>query len=173
MWSLLRKLHFATVLVLLTGCGFQPMYGDAALSGGTNTPMRGNIVIGPIAGHEGQILKIALEDRFNPEGLDTTNAGYRLALSLKKTLTPSVVKSDGTIQRYDVHFESGFQLFKTGSSKPVFTGSLHRGSSYNVAVNANFATYEAEQDVIERSLKEMAEDYVFRITGYLAGKQAP
>jgi len=149
------------------------MYGDAALSGGA-APMRGNIAIDPIpgGGHEGQIFKIALEDRFNPEGRDTTNAGYHLATTLKKTLIPAVVKSDGTIQRYEVHFDSNFQLYRAGVAKPVFTGLLRRSGSYNAAVNANFATYEAEQDMIERTLQEMAEDYVFRISGYLAGKSA-
>lgn len=150
------------------------MYGDQALKDSTGSPMRGNITIDSIpgGGHEGQIFKIALEDKFNPQGVDTTNAGYHLATTLKKTLVPAVVKSDGTIQRYEVHFDSGFQLYKAGNPKPVFSGTMRRTGSYNVAVNANFATYEAEQDVIERTLQEMAEDYVFRIAGYLAGKPA-
>ncbi len=160
-------------LFLVTGCGFQPMYGTDTLKGGDGTPMRGNIAIDTIvAGHEGQIFKTALEDKFNPEGLDVTNARYHLSISLRKSLIPAVVKSDGTIQRYDIRFDSDFKLFKAGEKLPAFSGTIRRTGSYNVAVNANFATYEAEQDVIERTLQEMAEDYVFRISGYLAGKPA-
>jgi len=168
----LKSILAACLLVLVTGCGFHPMYGDGALAGGA-TPMRGNIAIDTIGGHEGQIFKTALEDRFNPEGLNSQNAEYRLNVSLKKTLIPSVVKSDGTIQRYDVRFDSTFRLYKSGQPNPIFSSETRRTGSYNVAVNANFATYEAEQDVIERLLQEMAEDYVMRIASYLDSTGAP
>jgi LPS-assembly lipoprotein len=158
--------------LLVSGCGFHPMYG--ADSAGGNSAMRGNIVIDPMPGHEGQIFKTALEDKFNPESLSTVNAEYRLHTGLTKTVIPTVVKSDGTIQRYDVRFDSDFKLFRTGAPVPVLTGKLRRTGSYNVAINANFATYEAEEDIIERTLQEMAEDYVMRISGYLAAKpEAP
>jgi LPS-assembly lipoprotein len=163
------KLTAASCLLLLAACGFHPMYGDDALNG-SGTPMRGNIAIDPIAGRTGQILKMALEDRFNPESLNTRDAPYHLSINLQQSLIPAVVKSDGTIQRYDVHIDTSFRLFKVGTPGPVFTGALKRLGSYNVAVNANFATYEAEQDVIERTLQSLAEDYVLRISGYIAGK---
>jgi hypothetical protein len=164
--SRLSRATIATTLLLLTACGFQPMYGDASKGG--NSAVRGNIAIDPMGGHEGQIFKIALEDKFNPEGLSTANAEYHLQVTLFKTLIPSVVKSDGTIQRYDIRLDSQFRLMKTGVVKPVYSGRLIRTGSYNAAINANFATYEAEQDVIERTLQELAEDYVMRIASYLA-----
>jgi len=115
------------------------------------------------------MLRIDLEDKFNPEGVSTVNAPYRLAISLTKLVIPAVVKSDGTIQRYDIRFESDFRLYKAGNPLPISTGHLHHIGSYNTAVNANFATYEAEQDVVERVLQEMSEDYVMRISGYIEG----
>lgn len=171
LWGLGTLLAFGGALVI-EGCGFHPVYGDQTLSGGNN-PMRGNIAINPIPGHEGQLLKADLEDRFNPEGLNTKGAPYQLTVILRKSLIPSVVKSDGTIQRYELRLDTDFNLYKAGTPAPVFTGKLHHYGSYNVAVNANFATYEAEQDVIERTLQELAEDYVLRISGYLAAKPAP
>ena len=156
--------------LMLSGCGFEPLYGEKP-AGSVATAVRGNIIIDPInGGHEGQILKIALENKFNPESLDASNAQYHLSISIAKNRIPTVVKSDGTIQRYDTRFDSQFKLFKFAEDKPILTGSLIRTGSYNVAVNANFATYEAEQDVIERTLKEMAEDYVLRVSGYLTSK---
>ena len=138
--------------------------------GGKDNPLRGNIAIDTIPGREGQILKIALEDKFNPEGLNTANAEYHLIAAVRKNVFPAVVQGDGTIQRYDVRMDSDFKLFKTGNPVAIFSGSMRRTSSYNTAVNANFATYEAEQDVITRLLQDMSEDYVFRISRYLAGK---
>lgn len=170
MSSLLRFAFLMSFLLLLYACGFKPMYGDEALKSG-NTPLQGNIRLDTIgSGHEGQMLKTALEDRFNPKSASTDNAMYHLSVALSKQVIPSVVKPDGTIQRYDVRFESSFRLFRTGSPAPVFTGEMRRIGSYNAATNANFATYEAERDVIERCMQELAEDYVMRISGYLAGK---
>jgi LPS-assembly lipoprotein len=157
----------ALSFIWLSACGFQPMYGDQALTSG-GTPLRGNITIAPMVGHEGQIFKTALEDRFNPEGLDTHNAEYHLSIALTKTIIPAVIKSDGTIQRYDMRFDSDFKLTKSGHIMPIYTGKIRRTGSYNAATNANFATYEAEQDIIQRTLQEMAEDYVLRISGYIA-----
>jgi len=155
--------------LLLAGCGFHPMYGDD--SAGAHSAVRGNIVIDPMpnTGHEGQIFKTALEDKFNPEGLSSADAQYHLHISLIKTLIPAVVKSDGTIQRYNVRFDSQYKLTRTGdtSGQPLYSGRLLRTGSYNAAINANFATYEAEQDVIQRVLEELAEDYVLRVTSYL------
>jgi hypothetical protein len=179
MWWL-RKSAFATcalpacaLLCLLAACGFQPMYGDAATGVGKDSPLRGNIAIAPIplGGHEGQILMGALEDRFDPEGLQYATPDYRLKINLHKTLIPAVVKSDGTIQRYDVLFDSTFSLVRTANGKVLFSGSLRHTGSYNAAVNGNFATYEAGQDMIERTLTELAEDYVLRISGYFASDE--
>ncbi len=145
------------------------MYGEHSAFA-TNTPLSGNLIISPLKGHDGQILKNALEDRLNPEGLKSANPEYRLDLTLTKTLIPAVVKSDGTIQRYDVQFDSNFKLIRIADGKILLTSNMRRTGSYNVAINANFATYEAEQDIIERTIREIAEDYVLRISGYFAGK---
>jgi hypothetical protein len=146
------------------------MYGDAAHRG-VHTPLEGELVIDPIPARIGQILKAALEDRLNPEGLHSATPRYRLHLTLRKSLVPTVVESNGTIQRYDVRFDSDFQLYERDKKIPVFTGSLHRTGSYNSAPNANFATYEAQQDTIERTLQEVAEDYVLRLSGYFASQK--
>lgn len=157
-------------LFLLAACGFHPMYGEhSALA--EKSPLSGNLVIAQIHGHDGQILKISLEDLLNPEGIKSASPEYRLQVSLTKNLIPAVVQSDGTIQRYDMKINSSFQLIRIADGKQLLTGQVSRTSSYNVAVNANFATYEASQDVIVRSMHELAEDYVLRLSGYFAGQK--
>ncbi|MEI7669637.1 MAG: LPS assembly lipoprotein LptE [Pseudomonadota bacterium] len=156
-------------LLLQSSCGFQPIYGEnSAFSG--KTPLAGNLLIENVKGREGQILKIALEDKINPERLAIVNPEYILKLNLTKNLIPAVVKSDGTIQRYDIQFSSDFNLIQKSDGKVILTGKVTRTGSYNVAANANFATYQAEQDATSRTLNEIAEDYVLRIAGYFAKK---
>ena len=169
LFNLGYRLQVLGLCLFLAACGFHPMYGDhSALS--ENTPLTGNLAIDKIGGHEGQIFKIALEDKLNPEAIGNSKPEYHLQVELRKSLIPAVIATDGTVQRYEVRFDSNFKLVQSGDKKVLFSGSVHRSGSYNVAVNANFATYEAEQDVIKRVLEEMAEDYVLRLTGYFAGK---
>lgn len=157
--------HLLLATFLLASCGFHPMYGDNSAFGG-NTPLAGNLVIDDIAGREGQIFRISLEDLLNPTGARSASPQYHLKIKLTKTLIPAVIKSDGTVQRYDVQFSSTFTLRDVVANKEVLKGNMNRTGSYNVATNANFATYEAGQDITERTLKEMAEDYVLRLSGY-------
>jgi len=172
MWLSLKKTGSVAIRLLiacglLTACGFEPMYGDAAMQS-IRTPLQGNLLIEPIANREGQVLKIALEDRFNPEGIKFASPDYHLVITLRKTLIPAVVKSDGTIQRYDIWLDSSFKLTRVSDKTTLLESTLKRRGSYNVATDANFATHEAEGDVTERILKEMAEDYLLRLSGYFA-----
>jgi len=164
-----RNLQLATCLLLLTSCGFQPMYGDHSAFVKT-TPLAGNLKIEGIDGRYGQIFKIALEDKLNPQGLKNKSPEYRLKVGLKKNEIAAVVKSDGTIQRYNIRFDSNFSLLDA-KGKVLLSGDMRRTGSYNTVVNANFAVYQAERDTSERILKELAEDYVLRLSGYFAGKQ--
>lgn len=159
----------------LSACGFHPMYGTAATESGSASALQGNITILPIDNSRfGQILKAALEDNFNPQGLTNAKPDYTLKLTMVRSLIPSVVRSDGTILRYDVRFETQYVLtnttLKPSDKKAHFAGTVRRTSSYNVVPNANYATYEAENNLNERLLHEIAEDYVLRISGHLAGQ---
>jgi hypothetical protein len=166
-----------TALCLVTAaCGFRPMYGkNSGL--GEDSPLSGNLVIDPIinsqpnANHEGQIFRVALEDKINPESLKTAQPEYKLHAALSKVLIPAIIKSDGTIERYNVQFNSTFQLIRIKDNKILLSSTLSRTGSYNVAINGNFATYEAEQDIIERTLQELAEDYVLRLTDYFVAPE--
>src|SRR6185369_4049236 len=100
MLSPLRIFILLTSLLLIAACGFEPMYGKhSGLA--ANSPLAGNLTIDPIPGHEGQILRTALEDKINPESTKSVSPQYRLQIQLFKNLIPAVIKSDGTIQRYD------------------------------------------------------------------------
>lgn len=165
---------FCALALSLTACGFHPMYGSHAHNAIGNQSLQGNIQIAPVSGDEArysQILKNALEDRFNPQGITNSKPDYTLTVTLKRSLVPAVVRSDGTILRYDLKFDTNYTLKDNRSSAPPYSGNVRRINSYNVVPNANFATYEAEQNLNERMLTEIAEDYVLRISSYLAGKE--
>jgi LPS-assembly lipoprotein len=155
---------------LLSACGFEPMYGEhSALA--THTPLQGNLVLVTPKDRDGQLLKIALEDKFNPESIKSINPEYTLITTLSQTQIPTVITANGTIQRYDIRFDSTFRLLRNSDNKELFKGTAYRSGSYNVAPNENFSTYESEQTAVENVVGELAEDYVLRLTGYFAKEQ--
>lgn len=162
-----------TLCLIVAACGFRPMYGKHSALG-EDSPLAGNLIIEATGGtdkHESQIFKNTLEDKLNPESIKNTRPEYKLQVTLIKTRVPAVIKSDGTIERYNVSFSSSFVLTHVADSKQLLAGNLTRIGSYNVAINGNFATYEAEQNIIERTLEELAEDYVLRLTDYFAAPE--
>ena len=128
-----------------------------------------DIVIEPMGGREGQVLRTTLEDRINPTGQRFANPRYRLAIALTKNETPVVIEKDGTIRRYNVDYYSTFQLFDTVSGKQIHSGKVKRSSSYNVLVREHFATFVSQRDAAERGLQELAEDYRMRLANFFEG----
>lgn len=154
--------------LMLTACGFEPMYGEQ--SADQHSPVKGNIHIAKVDGppRYAQLLKNALEDHFNPESSQNADPDYTLTVFLNEYTEPSVVRSDGTILRYDIRFESRYVIADNRHKQAApITGKVRRISSYNVVPNANYATYVAEQNLSERMVREIADDYAMRITGEL------
>ena len=166
MWLLSRLVIGAWCLVL-SACGFQPMYGA-----------KGSAPEASIAGVKieasgqdrrmGQQLKFDLEDKLNPAGAVPALPAYRLSVSLESSVGGIGVARDGTVSRYNVYLTSQYALYRTGESKPVTTGSLQHVSSYNNLVNQYYSTYISEQDAIRRGITELAELYRQRLSPYLA-----
>ena len=67
-----RKSLLLFALLLLTACGFRPLYGgagtDDSVSGQTLTRETAAIFIDEISDRTGQVLRRALSDRLTPRG---------------------------------------------------------------------------------------------------------
>ena len=64
-----RRLWLSGMLLLaLAACGFQPLYGQRSVSGGSISQEFSTIRIMPIAERTGQMLYNELRDRLNPRG---------------------------------------------------------------------------------------------------------
>jgi LPS-assembly lipoprotein len=161
--SLLRSLVLSIVLLSLSSCGFEPVYGNRQGNPVVNSAMLGNVSVGPISGRDGQILKIALEDYLNPASAQKANPPYRLDATLVKTIIPGVVGSDASIERYSVAIESKFSLIDAGSGRSVYSGTAKRFGSYSRS-KSDFSTFVAETDVTKQTIEELAADIVTRIS---------
>lgn len=157
-------------LILLTGCGFKPLYGKSTNAGISKALLAG-ISVDPVTttdGRMGQQLKIELEDHLNPGGVVPGNPAYRLKVTLAETNSAIGVAPDGTISRYNVYLNSTYILLRNSDGRQVTTGSVSDVNSYNNVTNAYYSTYISQEDAIKRGVTELAELYRVRMAAYLS-----
>ena len=159
--SLLRSVVFSLLslgCLALTSCGFEPVYGNRLSS-----TTLGNMIVEPIAGREGQIFKIAMEDALNPESADILNAPYALRVNLKRDVIPAVIADDASIRRYNVLMTAEFAVIDRATSKSVYQGNARRFGSYSRSTE-DFSTFVADEDISKRTLESLAQDIAQRIS---------
>lgn len=165
--------RFTAILLvglLLTGCGFKPMYGKTE-SAGASAALLSGIAVDPVDTTDrrmAQLLREELEDRLNPSGAAPAHPAYRLKVSLTLSESAIGVAPDGTISRYNVYLNSTFTLLRNADGQAMTSGSLSDVGSYNNVTNAYYSTYVAKEDAIRRGMAEMAEMYRARLASYLS-----
>lgn len=165
-YSTLSLNKFAALLLLpllLTACGFEPLYGkhknaDILFAG---------VDIDPIEGRDGQQFRIALEDELNPGGAMPAKPAYRLSATLKNSESAIDVARDGTVSRYNVYLDSKYTLTRLSDNSVMTAGNLRHVSSYNNITNQYFSTYVSQGDALKRGLAEMSKLYRQRLAAYL------
>lgn len=153
---------------LLAACGFEPLYGKPPIT--ENAPdsrLNAGVKIDSIPGHLGQVFKNHLEDVLNPGGSLPKAPAYRLVANIGYITVPVSVARNGTVSRYNLNFSSDYVIIRTADEKPVTSGSVSYLSSYNNLTNIYFATYQAQQDALNRGTQALADLYRQRITAWL------
>ena len=156
--------------LFLTACGFKPMYGQQARE---ETPtLYAGVLVESIGGRDGQILRMALEDKLNPDGVVPRSPAYRLEVSMVKSTGAIDVARDGTISRYNLYVDSHYTLYRNSDGLAVSAGDFRRVTSYSNLATAYFSTYTSESDALKRAVTDLSEDYRQRLGSYLTGKNA-
>lgn len=147
---------FLAALLLLSACGFSPLYGTH--SAGADQDVRAQlnrIYIGNIPDQAGQYLRNALMDRFYSAGRPGSNAGYTL------TIAP-VVESRSELDITKTSDSTRAQLYLTTSMKLTDRGgaelmarSLTAVTSYNI-LDSQFTTRVAEDAARRQALDDLA-----------------
>jgi LPS-assembly lipoprotein len=154
----------------LSGCGFQPMYGEqnAALNakGGDRTSKLAQVRIDPIAERAGQELHNRLRDRMNPNGQPDTPV-YRLAVATSEIeqeiagdnnehVRHKILKVTAVYTLYPVKDDKKKLLDQATSRITVSFDTLD--DPYN-----DIATY---QDAQRRAAEQLADQITTRVAAY-------
>ena len=133
--------------LLLAGCGFTPMYGDA---GGSPTLSR--IAVSAQDDRLGYRLREQLEDAL---GWDRAAAPlYRLATRTEQSRRPLGRRIDDTATRYELTVRAAWTLTPTTGGAPL--SGVETSTSTYAAADQPYAAIAAQQDGEDRAATELA-----------------
>ena len=150
-----QRTLIAASMLLLAGCGFEPLYGVNGGLTGPGQTLR-TIYVEPIPERVGYELRNHLLDILDASGEDAGTA-YRLKLILREEPPQGVaLQQDATITRYNYRLTAHYELFARDSAQPLKTGDVTTLTAYNVA-SSPYATVVAERDAGDRAANDIAE----------------
>ena len=139
---------FAACLILLSACGFQPVYGPGAPALG----LRDQITIAAPSDEEGFALVRRLEER-----LGTASGPYELRAEILITEDAVGILTDGTITRYNVQGAVPWQLM---AGEQVLTSGREDSFTSYSATSTTVATIFAQRDARSRLMVILADRIV-------------
>ncbi|MFQ5773831.1 MAG: LPS assembly lipoprotein LptE [Kiloniellaceae bacterium] len=152
--------------LLITACGFQPLYGRP----GDGRPAPGDelaaIRILPLPDRIGQRMHNLLRDRLNPRG-QPPDPAYLLNVSLTEAIEELGIRKDETASRANLTLRARFSLHDAASNEVLFSGRSSSTNSYNILEN-QFATLSSEADARKRALRELSDDIRLRLGIYFS-----
>ncbi len=175
--------HAAAALVLLcmiaaSGCGFRPMYGDAAkpvaqpvaAGAADQSPTSDLAAVGVarIPDRQGQILRNELSDRLNPARLSIPSR-YTLKVSLRQDVRASAIDSKGLATRSNLTMTARYSVTDDASGRVIFTSGARSVVGYDVLAGqptAYFSTVVATQDAENRALNQIANQMTARLSAF-------
>ena len=144
----MRRLALAAVtLVGLAGCGFTPLYGDAAAGSSLS-----RIAVSTQDDRLGYRVREQLEDALGRNGAVTPL--WRLQTTLDQSRRPLGRRIDDTATRYELTLRGAWVLTPTDGG-PAVSGVETVTTTY-AAADQPFAAIAAQQDGEERAAAELA-----------------
>ena len=155
-----RWLMMMAAALVLSACGFQPLYGNAQGTGGAVNALQ-QVRIEPIPDRLGQKLRNFLLDRINPAGTPS-HPSHSLRLETSVSRTDLGIERNETATRALLVLSVSYTLFSYKDDRIVFSGSERSSNSFNI-VASDFATASAEIDALDRAAREISNDIKNRL----------
>lgn len=165
-----RRAGFLLSFLLLTACGFSPIYGDHGADEPAVTQALGGIYIESIPDQSGQFLRNKLMDRFYYQGRPATPTSY-LSVSVQTTETDLGIQKDATATRSRMDMTAKYTLRDT-NKKALVSGTAHSVASYS-KLAAQYGTLATQRNANERALTEISEQIANHISLYFAEHEPP
>ncbi|OFX11487.1 MAG: hypothetical protein A2516_07070 [Alphaproteobacteria bacterium RIFOXYD12_FULL_60_8] len=162
----LRALFCLTLAAsVITGCGFQPLYGGRAAPNIAVSEFN-KIKIDMIEDRAGQQLRNLLLLRLNPQG-EPVNPAYYLEVTVSEAESQLGVRKDATASRANLTLTASYKL--KGKDGDAYANEVKSVVSYNI-LTAVYATLAAKKDAQERGLVEISNMIRSQLGSYFTGR---
>lgn len=151
------------VPVALAGCGLRPVYSGGAQ--GQVAQGLAAIEVPAIEGRAGWLVRNALVDRLDPNGLAPTPR-YRLDILLDDQLEGLGILTDDTIGRERRTLRARYQLVDIATGEILVDATAGSDAGIDV-VSSEYATIAAEERALENLALEVADQIVARLALHL------
>ena len=163
-----RRCVLAALALGLSGCGWAPLYGEAA-SGPASEELRA-VYVEPILERIGQRLQIALRNSLNPTG-EPTPERYRLRTTLATTLTNLGIESQGLASLGKLDVFATYTLIDSKNHKVLLVNTVHVTNSFDLNPN-QYSTVVGGDDSAVRSAAELNQEIVTRLALFMERRLA-
>src|SRR5262245_32190858 len=147
--------------------GIRPLYGPTASGAGMQERMA-QVDIAPIPGRVGQRIR-------NDVIFYSTGGGaplpptHRLEVTIRESVTTTLVRIDGDSLGQIYAVEASFQLIRIGDKKVVFKGTSHARAGFE-RFQAIYSNVRARDDAENRAARTVADDIKTRVATYLSSE---
>lgn len=159
----MRTFAASLSMLLLSACGFQPMYAPAG--GG---PAIGAVNIGQIDGKAGHVLRTELSRLLGPEQAD--GAPAQLEITLSERIYRLGVRLDESATRAELTLTANYVL-TPAQGDDVIRGSLSQVVTYDIPTAA-FGEITAQDDARERAAETLAQRFRAELALRMAQRRA-
>jgi LPS-assembly lipoprotein len=148
------------------GSGFRPMYGSAVIGGNVEAKLA-QVEFGLIPGRVGQRIRNELIFQGTGGG-DPLPPVYRVDVTIRESVTSTLVRRDGESQSQIYNLDAKFQLVSLKDRKVILEGVSYgrAGIERNTSI---FANVRAREDAENRAARTVAQDLKSRLAAHLAG----
>jgi LPS-assembly lipoprotein len=138
-------------LLMLTACGFRPLYEAGGSSAAMQAEMSA-VEISPIPDRLGQIMHNRLLDRLNVSGAQK----YRLDIMLNQSSENYGTRPDAATTQEQLTMIATVKLTSLNDETVLFEEDMRARTSYDVVLS-DFATVTQREDSARRLVLELAE----------------
>ncbi len=162
----------AIVVLLITACGFQPLYVRRSMSENAYAVNKQDtsiademalIKVQPIADRFGQQLRNNLLDLITPRGVPQ-QPKYRLKTELiSRTVTQQAMRDDVTATNERIEYKVGYKLYQ--ETRELVSGDAIAFVSYDILANP-YSTTMSQKKAETDAAQIIANDIALRIGAY-------
>lgn len=142
--------------LLISGCGFTPMYGSTATQERHEVQSTlNNISIANIPDRTGQYLRNQLIDRFYVGGYPQDAAYVLTVAPVTETKYELGITKNSNATRSELRVNTSFKLLDKATGETLFTAPVKSTTSYNV-MDSQFTTRVSEDNTRLNALDDLA-----------------